>query len=72
MDDYYEDRDCWRCFGKGWILSCIDDICHGLGYCFHGDGYRDCPECKNEWDTNDVPIEVEIDFGEIQRRRRGE
>ena len=61
--DEFGDQECYRCYGKGWILSCIDDICHGLGYCMHGDGFMDCPECGGEWDLTDVPIEVEIDFG---------
>lgn len=28
-------RDCPRCGGLG--FNCIDDICHGKGYCIHGD-----------------------------------
>jgi hypothetical protein len=43
-DDYYPDDDgyCDRCGGDGWILTCCDDMCHGLGYCIHGDGMEMC------------------------------
>jgi hypothetical protein len=44
-DDYYPDDDdgyCDECGGEGWILTCIDDICHGVGYCIHGDGMEMC------------------------------
>lgn len=40
-DDY-----CYRCDNNGTILICPDDMCHGLGYCIHGDGEVICPECK--------------------------
>lgn len=46
---YYEDEaPCIECDGEGEILWCIDDICHGLGFCIHGDGMRICPECHGE------------------------
>jgi hypothetical protein len=44
-DDYYPDDDdgyCDECGGEGWILTCIDDMCHGAGYCIHGDGMEMC------------------------------
>jgi hypothetical protein len=44
-DDFYPDDDdgyCDECGGDGWILTCCDDICHGVGYCIHGDGMRMC------------------------------
>ena len=40
---------CQRCDGQGEIMVCIDDICHGLGECIHGDGYATCPNCKGVW-----------------------
>lgn len=43
-----EDNYCNRCDGEGIILVCWDDICHGLGYCIHGDGEVICPECEGE------------------------
>lgn len=33
-------RDCPRCRGNG--FNCIDDICHGKGYCIHGDTCWHC------------------------------
>lgn len=39
---------CWACGGEGVEVICCDDICHGLGYCMHGDGDRPCPECGGE------------------------
>ena len=27
---------CWCCGGHGTLITCWDDICHGLGYCIHG------------------------------------
>jgi hypothetical protein len=44
-DDYYPDDDdgyCDECGGEGWILTCVDDMCHGAGYCIHGDGMEMC------------------------------
>ena len=35
----------WRCGGGGFIVTCIDDLCHGAGECMHGDGEMICPEC---------------------------
>lgn len=45
-DDDYCDDSCLRCDGEGTIMVCIDDICHGLGYCIHGDGEIACPNCR--------------------------
>ena len=39
---------CQRCGGDGEIVVCCDDICHGQGWCFHGDGMEACPDCKGE------------------------
>lgn len=33
-------RTCPRCRGRG--FNCIDDICHGKGYCIHGDSCWYC------------------------------
>jgi hypothetical protein len=42
LDDFEPDGYCDRCGGDGWILTCVDDMCHGLGYCIHGDGMELC------------------------------
>lgn len=51
IDESYDDGlggYCWRCGGDGFILTCWDDLCHGAGYCMHGDGEEVCPECGGE------------------------
>lgn len=42
--DYFQDDDgyCEDCGGDGWVLTCCDDLCHGAGYCIHGDGMAIC------------------------------
>ena len=48
-DEYVNDDDyCFRCDNQGYILVCPDDMCHGLGYCIHGDGETICPYCQGE------------------------
>lgn len=43
--DPFEDV-CNTCDGTGWVVTCFDDICVGLGECIHGDGEEACPECS--------------------------
>lgn len=57
-DDDFERQGesfCNTCFGQGFVVKCMDDMCHGLGYCMHGDGNADCPDCDNEWDYSVIP-----------------
>jgi len=28
---------CWDCGGRGWKITCPDDLCHGQDECIHGD-----------------------------------
>ena len=42
------DVGCYNCNNLGYIVVCIDDICHALGYCIHGDGEDPCPVCNGE------------------------
>jgi hypothetical protein len=46
-DDAYlgEAVTCWGCGGEGIDITCMDDLCHGQGWCMHGDGERPCPQC---------------------------
>jgi len=45
----YDDEPCCiRCDGEGVILTCVDDMCHGLGYCIHGYGESMWPDCKGK------------------------
>jgi hypothetical protein len=36
------DGYCLDCGGEGWIVTCVDDLCRGAGYCIHGDGMMLC------------------------------
>lgn len=51
-DEERGDRFCYTCYGRGFIVNCVDDICHGSDDgCIHGDGNVDCPDCdRREWD----------------------
>lgn len=40
--------ECFRCNGEGWIVDCLDDLCHATGECIHGDGNVICPACEGE------------------------
>lgn len=51
--DYDTDDEsdyCLTCDNEGYIVDCCDDICHGQGYCIHGDNIT-CPDCHglNSW-----------------------
>ncbi|MCC7510233.1 MAG: hypothetical protein IT464_12810 [Planctomycetes bacterium] len=50
--DFGERVACWECSGQGWVITCCDDMCHGLDYCIHGDGETTCPNCNG---TGDEP-----------------
>lgn len=28
---------CYECGGRGWVVRCPDDLCHGMDECIHGD-----------------------------------
>ena len=43
-----EGEHCWRCNGRGYLIVCPDDMCHGMDECIHGDGEITCPECHGE------------------------
>lgn len=46
VDDFFEDDGCCpQCDDSGFIITCCDDLCHGQGYCMHGDGEKPCPTC---------------------------
>ena len=55
--DFYSDGDdgyCIDCGGEGWIVTCCDDLCHGAGYCIHGDGMALC-HCNRNLEKNIAP-----------------
>lgn len=45
LDCYCEGGQCLKCHGKGTVMDCIDDYCHSIGECIHGDE-RTCPNCN--------------------------
>lgn len=59
-DTPFEDYDsCWRCGGQGWVVRCVDDMCHGAGSCLHEDGNVQCPECEmppDLWDYSGMVV----------------
>ena len=58
-EDYpaYVHKGCLTCSGEGLIVICVDDICHGIGECIHGEsGMANCRDCKG---TGDAPEEDE-------------
>jgi hypothetical protein len=56
MDDEY--IMCDRCQGHGVELFCIDDLCHALGECIHGDGERLCPDCDGDGELDNDPAHL--------------
>jgi hypothetical protein len=55
LDDEYDggERYCWACGGRGWYISCPDDLCHGGDECIHGDPPSPCRECNPKGDRFD-------------------
>ena len=48
-DIYREPVECWKCSGQGSVIVCCDDLCHGQGWCMHGDdGEEMCSVCEGE------------------------
>jgi hypothetical protein len=47
-DEQYMGGYCHHCGGEGFILTCVDDLCHGQGWCMHGDGEVTCMFCQGE------------------------
>ena len=60
-NEFDDDGYCPDCGGDGWILTCIDDICHGLGYCIHGDGDQMC-SCNDGNGDRVAPVNAPADW----------
>lgn len=45
FDDDHESEICVECNGKGYIITCWDDLCANSDRCIHGDGEEICPSC---------------------------
>ena len=64
IDDGYEEYDggeydelyCWDCGGRGWKITCIDDMCHGQDECIHGDPLRPCWTCNRDGSKEDFYV----------------
>lgn len=52
-DDELGSRYCYECGGRGWIIRCPDDLCHGQGECIHGDPPRRCWVCNRDGEKED-------------------
>ena len=39
---------CWACGGRGWVVRCPDDLCHGQDECIHGDRPSPCYQCNRD------------------------
>lgn len=42
--EYLGHVPCWNC-DEGTVVACMDDLCHGQGWCMHGDN-RPCHVCR--------------------------
>ena len=54
-DEEYDGGEhyCWSCGGRGWRVTCIDDLCHGQDECIHGDPPTPCWECNRNGERFD-------------------
>lgn len=57
FDDFDEydggERYCYDCGGRGWKITCPDDLCHGQDECIHGDDPIPCRTCNPKGDLDD-------------------
>lgn len=44
---------CFACGGRGYIVTCPDDLCHGEDECIHGDDPTPCRECNPKGEKQD-------------------
>lgn len=51
--DVSDGGSCYDCGGRGWNVTCIDDLCHGQDYCIHGDPPTPCRNCNAEGERED-------------------
>ena len=42
---YFEHDTCDRCWGSGFVITCLDYLCANSDECIHGDGEEPCPKC---------------------------
>lgn len=54
FDEYEDDEhNCCTCGGRGYMITCIDDLCHGQDECMHGDPPSPCRECNPKAEKED-------------------
>jgi hypothetical protein len=59
-DGYYEDEPdgfgsgCSECGGRGYVVRCVDDLCHGQDECIHGDPPTPCSLCNPKGEKEDA------------------
>lgn len=58
---------CPDCNGEGFIITCCDDMCNGIGRCIHGDGEEMCPTCDGEGEIDDEEDDDPTNFDEDGR-----
>lgn len=51
--EYCDESYCWDCGGRGWKITCIDDLCHGYDECIHGDAPTKCWTCNRDGEKED-------------------
>lgn len=56
---------CMTCGGDGYIVTCVDDTCVGIGHCMHGDGEETCPDCSGEGEIFDGDDDLYPDDDDI-------
>ena len=44
---------CYECGGRGWIVHCPEDLCHGGDICIHGDPPSPCRNCNAKGERED-------------------
>lgn len=52
-DEYKSEHYCNECGGRGYVVRCIDDMCHGQDECLHGDPPMPCWHCNRDGKRED-------------------
>lgn len=51
--DHDDERACYECGGRGYVVTCIDDLCDGGDECIHGDPPTPCKNCNPKGERED-------------------
>lgn len=52
-EEYDGSNSCNECGGRGYVIRCIDDLCHGQDECIHGDPPTPCRTCNPKGEKED-------------------